>query len=239
MNGLIGLSATLGFLLLAGGVIGLLDRRNFAPRWLLGAALLVAVNDALLTRVYGTLPNLMPEGSSWNWQGKLLALAATLAIAALPAFGWRRVGLTLEQGPGSLRAAVPVVALYCAFFLALALAFPNDRPTVEDVAFQLTMPGLEEETFYRGLLLFALYCAFPGRVRLLGVNWGWGAVLSCVLFGLTHAFGFADGQFSFDPLVMTLTALPSFIAVWVALRTGSVLLPVVMHNFGNLVMMAI
>lgn len=238
VNGLIGLSGVLAILLLAGGVFGLLDRRHFAPRWLLVAGLLVAVNDALLTRAWGTLPDLLPD-SDWNWQGKLLALAATLAIAALPAFGWRRVGLTLEQARGSLRAAVPVVALYCAFFLALALAFPNDRPTAEDVAFQLTMPGLEEETFYRGLLLFALYRAFAGRVHLLGVDWGWGAVLSCVLFGLTHAFGFADGQFSFDPLVMTLTALPSFIAVWVALRTGSVLLPVVMHNFGNLVMMAI
>ena len=233
VNGLIGLSGVLAILLLAGGVFGLLDRRHFAPRWLLVAGLLVAVNDALLTRAWGTLPDLLPD-SDWNWQGKLLALAATLAIAALPAFGWRRVGLTLEQAPGSLTSALPVVALYCALMVALALAFPNDPPTGEAIAFQLTMPGLEEEPFYRGVLLFALYRAFTRRVRLLGVDWGWGAVLSCLAFGLAHGFGFSDGGFSFDPLVFTLTALPSFIAVWVALRTGSLLLPVVMHNLGNL-----
>ena len=237
MNGLIGLCVILGLLLLAGGVIGLLDRAHFSARWLLVAAGLVALNDALLTRFYGTLPDLL--GGDWNWQGKILALAASVAIAALPVFGWRRIGLTLAQDPGGLRAALPVLALYCSFFLALALAFPSDPATGEDVAFQLTMPGLEEEIFYRGLLLLALDRAFTARVRFLGVDWGWGAQLSCALFGLSHAFGFSDGAFAFDALTMALTALPSLIAVWLRLRTGSLLLPILMHNFGNAVSMMV
>ena len=232
MNGLIGLGGTLALLLLAGTLMGLADRRPFNLRWLLLAGLLVAVNDFLLTRGYGLLPQLFPDATK-NWQGQLLALAATLAIAALPTFGWRRVGLTLAQRPGSLLAVLPVAALYCGFFLALALAFPNDGATREDAAFQLSMPGLQEEPFYRGILLFALDRAFTGRARFLGVNWGWGAVLSCLLFGLMHAFGFSDGAFSFDPMIMALTALPSFIAVWLRVRTGSLLLPVLLHNFGN------
>lgn len=231
MNGLIALGGVLTILLLVGVVVGLMDRTRFSTRWLMAAALLVALNDALLTRGYGVLPDML--GGSWNWQGKLLALAATLAIAALPMFGWRKVGVTLAQAPGSLRAALPVMALYCAFFVAIALAFPNDPVSGEDIAFQLTMPGLEEEPFYRGVLLFALDRAFLGRWRFLGVDWGWGALLSCLLFGMAHAFGYSQGQFSFDALTMALTALPSLIAVWVRLRTESVLLPVVMHNFGN------
>ena len=232
MNALIGLSGVLVLLLVVGGSIGLSDREHFAPRWLLVAALLVAMSDALHTRVYRNIPDLLPE-ADLNWQGKLLALAATLAIASLPMFGWRRVGLTLAQAPGSLKAVLPVMILYCAFFLALALAFPDGPPSREDIAFQLTMPGLQEELFYRGVLLFALDRAFTARARFLGVDWGWGAVLSCMLFGLDHAFGFSNGQFSFDPMFMALTALPSFIGVWVRLRTGSLLLPIVMHNFGN------
>lgn len=238
MNGLIAIGAVLALLLLAGGLIGIVDRARFKLRWLLIAALLVAINDALLTRFYGLVPTALPELER-NWQGMVLALVATLAIAALPAFGWRRTGLTLAQAPGSLRSAVPVLAVYCAFFLAIALAFPNDPASGEEIAFQLTMPGLQEETFYRGLLLYALYRAFEARVRFLGVDWGWGAVLSCLLFGMAHAFGYSEGSFSFEPLIMALTALPSFIGVWLALKTRSVLLPILMHNFGNAISLLI
>lgn len=231
MNGMIGLGGTLAILLVLGALVGCTDRQRFSPRWLLIAALLVAVNDGLLTQAYGLLPDLI--GGEWNWQGKLLALAATLAIAASPAFGFRRVGLTIAQEPGSLKAALPVAALYCAFFAVIAMAFAGGRSSGEEIAFQLTMPGLEEEPFYRGILLLALDQAFTGRKRLLGVDWGWGAVLSCFLFGMAHAFGFSHGSFSFDPMTMALTAIPSFIAVWLRLRTGSLLLPILLHNFGN------
>lgn len=232
MDGVIGIAGVIALLLAAGGAIGLLQRGRFEARWLLIAAGLVLINDVLLTRCYGLIPRLVPA-LDWNWQGKILALAATLAIAALPAFGWRRVGLTLRQAPGSVRSAVPVALLYCGFFLVLALLFPNDPPDGETIAFQLTMPGLEEEPFYRGILLFALDRAFRGRWRFLGVDWGWGALLSCALFGLAHAFGYADGAFTFDAMTMALTALPSLIAVWLRLRTGSLLLPILLHNFGN------
>lgn len=231
MDGLIAIAAIVAMLVAAGAVLGLANRRAFSFRWLLVAAALVALNDALLTRGYGRVPDLF--GGDWNWQGKLAALAATLAIAALPAFGWARCGLTLRQAPGSLKPAVPVALLYCGLFAALALALPGSAPNGEEVAFQLTMPGFEEELFYRGILLFALDQAFRGRVRFLGVEWGWGAVLSCALFGMAHAFSYADGSFAFDPLTMALTALPSLIAVWLRVRTGSVVLPVVLHNFGN------
>ncbi|NKF20748.1 CPBP family intramembrane glutamic endopeptidase, BDIM_20840 family [Solimonas marina] len=232
MNAVIGMTGVVGLLLLAGFALGLTQRRHFSPRWLLIAATLVLVNDFLLTRGYGLLPHLLPP-SEWNWQGKLLALAATLCIAALPGFGWRRSGLTVTQTPGSLKSCVPVALLYCAFFAVIAWIYPSGPASHETVAFQLTMPGFEEEPFYRGILLLALDQAFRGRVRFLSVDWGWGAVLSCALFGLAHAFGYGAHGFSCGPMTMALTALPSFIAVWLRLRTGSVLLPIVLHNFGN------
>lgn len=230
MDGLFSIGLVLAMLLAAGGVIGLLGGWRFvSPRWLLAAAGLVLLNDLLLTRFYGRLPDLIP--GQWNWEGKILALLATLAVASLPAIGWSRSGLTLRQT--ELKAPLIVAGLYCLLFVGLALAFPNEPASAETMAFQLTMPGLEEEAFYRGVLLLALSNAFTGRVRFLGVDWGWGAVLSCVLFGLCHAFGVSHGKVSFDPLYFALTAGPSFIGVWVRLRSGSLLLPVVMHNIGN------
>lgn len=238
MDGMIGIGGVVAVLLLAGGALGLLDRRRFSWRWLLVAAALVLVNDALLTNGYGRIPELFPE-SDWNWQGKGLALLATLLIASLPAFGRRRSGLTLTQAAGSLTASIPMALLYIGFFTGLALLFPTEPATAETIAFQLTMPGLEEEPFYRGVLLFALDRAFLARKRLLGVEWGWGALLSCLLFGLAHALGFSDGGFAFDPLTMALTAVPSVVGVWLVLRTRSVLLPVVLHNFGNAITLLI
>lgn len=232
MDSVLGIVGVVAILLLAGGALGLLDRRRFSLRWLLVAAALVGLNDVMLTNGYGLIPDLLPA-SDWNWQGKLLALIATLTIASLPLFGWRASGLTPVQAAGGLKPALPVVLLYVGFFTGLALAFPSAPATTDTIAFQLTMPGLEEEVFYRGVLLLALDRAFLGRKRLLGVDWGWGALLSCMLFGLAHAFAVSDGQISFDALTMSLTAVPSVIGVWLVLRTRSVLLPVVLHNFGN------
>lgn len=232
MDGLISIAAIIVILLVTGTALGLIRRDSFSIRWLLVAAALVLINDLLLTRAYGLIPSVLPD-SDWNWEGKILALTATLAIAALPAFGWRRVGLTLRQAPGSWKAAIPVAILYCAFFAALALAFPSEAGSPESIAFQLTMPGFEEEPFYRGILLFALAQAFTARVRFLGVEWNWGTILSCVLFGLAHAFGYSDGTFSFDPIFLALTAVPSLLAVWLVLRTRSLALPILLHNFGN------
>lgn len=232
MDGIIGTSGVIALLLLMGGGLALLRPSLFDGRWLLVAALLVLVNDAMLTNVYGLLPDVF-RGSDWNWQGKSLALIATLAIAALPAFGWKRSGLTWHQAAGSLKASLPVMLIYMGFFVGLAWAFPSGPASAETIAFQLTMPGFEEEPYYRGILLFALDRTFLARKSFLGVDWGWGAILSCVLFGLAHAFGYSDGQFSFDPLTMALTGVPSIIGVWLVLKTRSVLLPAVLHNFGN------
>lgn len=173
---------------------------------------MVVLNDALLTNFYGRLPDLFPD-ADFNWQGKALALLATLAIAALPALGWRTVGLTLRQAPGSLKTGLAVALLYVAFFMGLALITSNGPASVERIAFQLTLPGFEEEPFYRGVLLLMLCRAFAAQKRLLGVDCSWGAILSCGLFGMAYAFGFSEGTFHFDPLTMALTALPSLIAV--------------------------
>lgn len=230
MDGLLSIALVLALLLAAGGVIGLIGGwKSVSPRWLLAAAGLVLLNDLLLTRVYGRLPDIIP--GQWNWEGKILALLATLAIAALPAIGWTRSGLTLRQA--ELKAPLIVAGPYCLLFVGLALAFPNEPATAETMAFQLSMPGLEEEAFYRGVLLLVLARAFTAEVRFLGVDWGWGAVISCVLFGFCHALGVSHGKINFDPMYFALTAGPSFIAVWVRLRTGSILLPVLMHNVGN------
>lgn len=237
MDGLIGIAGVTAILLATGGAIALWRRGTVALRWLAAAAVLVVINDAMLTNLYGLWPHLIP--GERNWQGKGLALAATLLIAALPGLGWRESFFTFRQATAGWKATAAVAALYLGFFATLAALLPNAPASAENVAFQLTMPGLEEEAFYRGLLLLVLCRAFTDRFRLLGVEWSWGAILSCVLFGLAHALGFSDGAFAFDILTMALTAVPSLIGVWLVLRTHSILGPVILHNFGNAILLLV
>jgi len=206
--------------------------------WLAAALLLMAVYDVALTRGYGTIP-LSFGSSNWNWAGKVLAVLLSLAVASLPIIGWKRAGLTLEQDRRGLAGALVLSGLLVALFLGLALYFPGQGFDLDSLAFQLTMPGLDEELFYRGVLLLMLNEAFGKPVRILGAWMGWGAVLSSLAFGLTHALGYADGGFTFEPLLMATTSVSALLLVWLREKTGSVLLPILLHNYGNAIFMLI
>jgi hypothetical protein len=231
VNGVIGAAGVVAILLVVGTGLGLLDRKGFSFRWLLIAAGLVVLNDLMLTSGYRQIPRLID--GDWNWQGKLLALATTLVVASVPAFGWRRAGLALVQRREGLTLTLFVALVMFAVFAGLALLMPDQPFDGETFAFQAAMPGLEEEPFYTGILLLALNEAFKGRVRFLGADWGWAALLVAMLFGLAHAFGYSNGGFSFDPLAMLLTGGPAPLVYWLRQRSGSVLLPVLLHNTAN------
>ncbi|MNH77902.1 CAAX amino terminal protease self- immunity [compost metagenome] len=206
--------------------------------WLVASFLLMAVYDAVLTRGYGNIP-LSFGSSNWNWEGKALAVLLSLAVASLPVIGWKRAGLTLKQDRRGLPGALVLSGLLVALFLGLALYFPAQGFDLDSLAFQLTMPGLDEELFYRGVLLLMLNEAFGKPVRILGAWMGWGAVLSSLAFGLTHALGYADGGFTFEPILMATTGVSALLLVWLREKTGSILLPILMHNYGNTIFMLV
>lgn len=220
--------------LLAGfGLLGaLIFRSGFRWRWLVAALLLNLVYQALLTRGFWTLPDPFPQ-ADWNWAGKLAAIAGTLIVMSLPAFGWKRCGMTLDQGPRWGGALVMFVALGGLFFW-LALSGADGKPDdLETIVFQWTMPGLDEEFFYRGTLLLALNEAFRPKISILAAPIGYGGVLTCLLFGLTHALSYKAGGVDFDVMTFAMTGLPAFLLLWLRERTGSLVMPVIGHNIAN------
>lgn len=234
MDAIYSILCVVGLFLGLGLAAGLTDRSNFRPGWLLVAGLLILISDAALLRLYGAVPDFAPQWDR-NWTGKVLALATTLAIAALPGFGWRRIGLTLAQNPDGRWVTWIVAAILAAIFTVPAVLFPSDPASTENIAFQLTMPGFEEEPFYRGLLLLVLANAYGGRWHFAGIAWHWGSLMSCVAFGFAHAAGWGDAGFEFDPLTFAITGGPALLLVWLRERTGSLLLPVLLHNYANVI----
>lgn len=214
------------------GVVGaIIFRHQFRPRWFIAAIGLYLVYDFLLTRAYFTVPDL-PVESHWNWLGKVMSLTGMLIVASLPAFGWRRVGLTLRQEAG-WRSALLVFALLGVVFFYFAITGADGRDDLDTIAFQWTMPGLDEELFYRGVLLLAMNAAFVSRIRIMGAPIGFGGLLTSVLFGLAHALTYDADGFEFDTMTFAMTGGPSLILLWIREKTGSLLLPVLAHNLAN------
>lgn len=210
----------------------LLKREVTDWKWLwIGGALLI-VHDLVLTNVFGGLPDLF-RASHWNWQGKILAVCLTLLIAAHPAFGFNRAGLTLAQKPDGRKLTYGFVFCFCALIVTISIMEMTPKLDLETIGFQLTMPGFEEEPFYRGILLLAFNNAFKGRVRMLGINVGWGGFLTCLAFGLIHGLTAQDNGMSFSVMPMIMTGVLGAIFLWLRERSGSVLLPIFVHNFTN------
>lgn len=199
--------------------------RAAARSWIIAFLATLAMFIALLA-----LPPALP-GARWNWSGGLLALACAAWISALLArrglLSWQEIGFSRQQRPGSWRAALVVSALALSInVLATNQSdFRLQAVPLETWLYQATLPGLMEEFVFRGVLLAMLDRAFVGRWRVLGVSVGWGGAVVTLLFVALH--GVSAGTL--------LSVLPAaMLYLWLRLRTGSLVWPVLVHNLWNL-----
>jgi membrane protease YdiL (CAAX protease family) len=215
----------------AGALGAIWSWRNFRLLWFVGALDLYVLYDFLLTRGFFAVPN-FPADSAWNWAGKFVALVGLLCVARSPLLGYRRSGLTFPQNAG-LRPALVVLLMLSVVCVCLPVWASDGRDHWETVAFQWIMPGLDEEVFYRGVLLLAMNEAFRARILVWGAAIGYGGLLTSVLFGLAHALSYQSGVYEFNSAMFLVTALPSLLLLWMRERTGSVLMPIIAHNVAN------
>jgi membrane protease YdiL (CAAX protease family) len=222
-------------------------------RALAGWVVLVATADVVATLFPWLFPWLFPATfpalGNWNWSGKLLDLLAMLGLSALLVHRGMltrtSIGLQVRQAPGSGRALLMFLTPY---FLTLAAlkgltSAAGEWPSLETLAFEATMPGLAEELAYRGVLT-ALYDLLTrdlpnARVRILGAEMGYGALTISVAFGLLHGITF-DEQLTLQCSLLTVafTGIVGLVLAWVRARTGSLVMPVVVHNVTNLILVA-
>ena len=171
-------------------------------------------------------------GEDWNWGGHLLALGGMLALAALLV---RRTDVARRElgfaWPSGLRAAAPVVvvALLLSYPLHVVTAGRSEPIPAATWLFVATMPGLAEEVAFRGVLLAAAERAAPMARWVAGVPVTLGAALLTAIFAVLHDVGIG----------LVVSVLPgALLYLWLRLRTGSVLAPIVAHNLWNLNVLA-
>ena len=133
---------------------------QWAPLLWAGFACLVYF---LLLRSRDVIPNpAFMDGLVLNWFGKTLSIAGTLAMLYfLPRGDFRAAGLTWQQNKESLGVVIRMGALVLLLTAGGAfLVSTTTNTSVENLLWQASLPGIDEELFFRGLLLLLLHQAF-------------------------------------------------------------------------------
>ncbi len=224
---------------LALGVIGaVLWRHSVSIRWFAASLLLFNFNVALVLDMFGIgalVSNMLGlDGLAYNWVGKALALAASLGIVIAGFVPAKPIGFTFEQSQHA-RWGWGLVVFMFALSIVVGWLVPDEPQTMETIAYQMTMPSLEEELFYRGILLYCLVRAFGDGSPFLNANFGYAALVSTVVFTIIH------GVFwSMDGLVLSADALLfagifGILLMWLRLNTGNLLAAILLHSIINTV----
>jgi len=189
----------------------------------------------LLTILVLYLPNLpFLENLNYNWQGKFLTFVLALAfVYFLPYLTKEQAGFTFKIDPSVW---VPLIIL-----LVISIAYniyesglSGGDSTKEYLLFELTLPGLSEETVFRGVLLGLLNLVYVARKKILGAYFGWGALILCVLFGVGHAVYFDENQqvqFYFQGFIVTF--ILGVFMTYLREKGKSIVPALIFHNLFN------
>lgn len=167
---------------------------------------------------------------SWNWDGKIYGIVCGIAIY----FIFRRQlsnnnFFTLKQDKAGLKSALKVAIAILT--IAILGGVVNDREfNIETLLFQISMPGIDEEIMYRGVLL-GLMCS---ALRAGGAAWRNPAIMiNAVLFGLVHSLSLGDGALQFNSVNFMWTGLLGYGFGYITIKTRSILIPMLTHNLYN------
>lgn len=167
---------------------------------------------------------------SWNWDGKIYGIACGIAIY----FIFRRQFhennfFTLKQNREGVKPALKVAIVILA--IAIFGGVVNDKEfSIETLLFQISMPGIDEEIMYRGVLL-GLMCS---TLRTGGAAWRNPAIIiNAVLFGLVHALSLGEGALQFNSVNFIWTSIIGYSFGYITIKTRSILIPMITHNLYN------
>lgn len=168
-----------------------------------------------------------------NWSPKIysIAFALILLIPLKSIITPDEIGLRFKQNKNSINFSL--IFILFIFITALIVGLLGEKGVFDTktLIFLAIMPGLSEELIYRGLLPGLLNKIFDQKFKSLKTKFGWGTILSSVVFGLLHGFQLSDSyQVQFDFINIFLTGVYGFFFALIRERSGSLLFPVIAHS---------
>lgn len=182
------------------------------------------------------LPKISPPlvfiDSRWNWEGKIFGIV----FGVICYFIFRKCFkendfFTLRQDKENFKKSLAVAVIAVLLVTAIAYLTGSSEFNAETLVFQLTMPALDEEIMFRGILLGLLMTALRDKVPFLGNP---AVILTAILFGFLHALTLEkDYSLDFEPIYFIHTGLGGFIFGWITMKSRSILLAVLCHGLAN------
>ena len=168
-----------------------------------------------------------------NWSSKFYSIvfALILIFPLKSIITPNEIGLRLKQNKKSIQFSLISILVIFIIASTIGILSKNGPFDIKTLLFLLIMPGLNEEIIYRGFLLGFLNKIFDRKFKLLGTNFGWGAILTSIVFALLHGFNLTNNyQLHFDYITIILTGTYGFIYALIRERSGSLVFPIISHS---------
>ena len=197
--------------------------------------------NSLLLQLNLVFDGLSLFNGKWNWSGKIYSIIGSLLFLVLyRKFELKDYFLTFKQKrifpKNGILIISSILVFQVIFTIAGTLFFDSLKEwDSETILFQLTMPGIEEEIAFRGIMLGLLIKVLKSNIRIFGIELVNPAILiTSILFGLVHGFYITDSfEIGFNIFPFFFTMSFGFFWGWMTVRSGSILFALLSHNLGN------
>ena len=169
----------------------------------------------------------------FNWSSKLYSIifAIILLTPLNKIITADEIGLRFKQNENSIRFSLFFILLFFIISTIIGLLSEKEYFDINTLFYAAIMPGLNEELIYRGFLLGFLNKIFARNFKILNTNFGWGAILTSIVFGLLHGFKLSDNyMIHFDFIAILISCIYGFIFALIKERSGSLVFPVIAHS---------
>lgn len=168
----------------------------------------------------------------WNWEGKILAIIFGLICYFLFNKYFREHNFfTLKQDKKSNKLTWFITIFVIVSISTLFYFIDSSTFDIETLAFQLTMPGFDEEIIFRGVLLGLLLTVLPDKISFLGNP---AVLLTAILFGLMHGLTLSKQlELDFDWMSFLHTGIGGWVFGWLAYKSRSIVKPIIAHGGTN------
>jgi membrane protease YdiL (CAAX protease family) len=169
--------------------------------------------------------------SNWNWVGKIYTIIGSiLFLIFYRKYPLKDYFLTFKQENKFFKKGVLIIISLLILKTTLMFFAPTKLLNWETLFYQFSMPGIEEEIAYRGIMLGLLTKILKCKNLILNSSvW-----ITAILFGFAHGLSLSK-EFSiiFNIQPFLITMFHGLIWGWITIRSGSILLALISHNLGN------